>query len=71
MCLTLTLTLTIHILCDLALSGDIRVNEQMALSSMHTVWLRQHNRLTSQLSELNPHWDDERLFQVSQPSQIR
>ena len=58
-------------MCDPALTGDIRVNEQMALSSMHTVWLRQHNRLTTQLSQINPHWDDERLFQVRQLSVIR
>ncbi|KAK7466753.1 hypothetical protein BaRGS_00037162, partial [Batillaria attramentaria] len=44
-------------------AGDIRVNEQMALASMHTVWLRQHNRLVEQLALINPHWDDERLFQ--------
>lgn len=44
-------------------AGDIRVNEQMALASMHTVWLRQHNRLTDQLAQLNPQWDDERLYQ--------
>ncbi|XP_070211050.1 salivary peroxidase/catechol oxidase-like isoform X2 [Littorina saxatilis] len=46
-------------------AGDTRVNEQMGLSSMHTVWMRQHNRLVKQLSQINPQWGDERLFQVA------
>ncbi|XP_064603358.1 peroxidasin-like [Liolophura sinensis] len=44
-------------------AGDDRVNEQMALASLHTIWMREHNRLASQLALLNPGWNDERLFQ--------
>jgi peroxidase len=29
---------------------------------MHTAWMREHNRLVRKLAELNPHWNDERLF---------
>ncbi|KAK6174188.1 hypothetical protein SNE40_017509 [Patella caerulea] len=44
-------------------AGDARVNEQMALASMHTVWLREHNRIAQQLVQLNPSWTDDRVFE--------
>ncbi|XP_001649029.3 chorion peroxidase-like [Aedes aegypti] len=44
-------------------AGDIRVNQLLALTMVHTLFMREHNRLASGLSQVNPHWDDERLYQ--------
>ncbi|CAG08466.1 unnamed protein product, partial [Tetraodon nigroviridis] len=45
------------------LAGDDRVNENIALSSLHTLLLREHNRLVRALASLNPDWNGERLYQ--------
>ena len=44
------------------LAGDVRANEQLGLLALHTVWLREHNRVAGALRRLNPHWDGDRLF---------
>ena len=52
------------------LKGDSRANEQPGLTAFHTVWVREHNRLAKELSYLNPHWDDERLYQEARKINI-
>ncbi|XP_018570500.1 peroxidasin, partial [Anoplophora glabripennis] len=43
-------------------AGDIRVNEQVGLIAMHTLWMREHNRVARELNHLNPHWDSDTLY---------
>ena len=47
----------------LCLQGDERTNENIALTSLHTLGLREHNRLARALAKLNPHWNGERIYQ--------
>jgi len=42
--------------------GDSRANEQSVLAVLHTLWLREHNRIESILHEVNPHWLGEQLY---------
>ncbi|KAL4593712.1 eosinophil peroxidase-like [Arapaima gigas] len=44
-------------------AGDSRVIENIALTSIHTLFLREHNRLARALRQLNPQWDSEMLYQ--------
>lgn len=46
-------------------AGDIRANEQIGLTTMHTLWMREHNRLASALKSINPFWDGNRVYQES------
>ena len=46
-----------------SLAGERRADENMALSTMHTLWVREHNRIAGGLKRLNPGWNDEKLFQ--------
>lgn len=36
---------------SLFLAGDVRANEQIGLIGMHTLWLREHNRLAREIAE--------------------
>jgi len=53
------------IYCQIYFVGEIRVNEQLVLACIHTLMAREHNRVAKELSQINPHWNDEMLYQVN------
>lgn len=44
-------------------AGDVRVNENIGLTAVQTLFMREHNRLADQLAQRHPDWDDEQLYQ--------
>ncbi|XP_061782628.1 eosinophil peroxidase [Nerophis lumbriciformis] len=45
------------------IAGDVRVDENVALTTIHTLFLREHNRLARQLKRLNPQYDSETIYE--------
>lgn len=44
-------------------AGDSRVNEGLPLTSLHLLWLRQHNQIAETLKHLNGHWNAETIYE--------
>jgi hypothetical protein len=45
------------------LAGDSRANENIELTSMHALFIREHNRLAAEMAAANPSWTDELIYQ--------
>jgi hypothetical protein len=45
------------------IAGDVRASENVALLSLHTIFVREHNRLVDEIAEAHPEYDGERLYQ--------
>lgn len=46
-------------------AGDVRANENLGLTSLHTVFLREHNRLVESFAANDPSLSDEQLYQMA------
>jgi hypothetical protein len=61
---------------DLFAAGDVRANETTELSSLHTLFMRNHNRLAAALATQNPadfgltEWTDDTLYQEARKLNI-
>ncbi|MBY6140853.1 peroxidase [Leisingera daeponensis] len=47
------------------LTGDVRAAENVALTSMHTLFTREHNRLVDELAARDPMLTDDQLFEAA------
>ncbi len=45
------------------LAGDVRAEENAELTSIQTLFLREHNRVAGQIVSKNPSWTDEQIYQ--------
>jgi hypothetical protein len=50
---------------ELFVAGDIRSNENVVLTSLHTTFMREHNRLAEKIGHLAPNASDEQIYQLA------
>lgn len=43
-------------------TADVNGEQNVYLTSVEAIWIRNHNRIARMLYDINPHWDDDRLF---------
>jgi peroxidase len=54
----------------LFLAGDVRANENIELTSLHTIFLREHNRLAEQIARADRRLTDEQIYQKARAQVI-
>ena len=50
---------------ELFLAGDVRANEQVGLAAMHTLFVREHNRIADRIRRRRPKMDGDRVFMIA------
>ncbi len=50
---------------DLFLAGDVRANEQAGLTAMHTLFVREHNRLADEIAETHPGLSGNEIYEMA------
>ncbi|RIA47698.1 peroxidase family protein [Dichotomicrobium thermohalophilum] len=46
-------------------AGDVRAGENSALTSMHTIWVKEHNRIAEELRTKFPDWSADDIFDAT------
>ena len=52
------------------MAGEVRALEMPGTAAIHTIFLREHNRIASALSAMEPKWSDEELYQMARRQSI-
>ena len=47
------------------MAGDVRARENPGLSSLHTIFVREHNRIATFIGLYLPDWSDEDIYQFT------
>ncbi len=47
------------------MAGDERANEQNGLTAMHTLWVREHNRVADEIASVRQELGDEQIYQLA------
>jgi len=50
---------------ELFLAGDVRANENVELTAIHALFVREHNQIASALATADPSLTDEQIFQLT------
>ncbi len=51
-------------------AGDVRANENVELTSLQTIFVREHNRIADAITRANPRLSDEQVYQLARATVI-
>lgn len=51
-------------------AGDLRADENVVITTVHTLFMREHNRLANNFQSANPSWTDEQVYQAARTQNI-